>query len=385
MEMKFKELSSMVIRDYPYPIASLFQKYNKIPTDNYAVRHNQLCDIFEATLKLLAIVLMKEAVQNQLLGFCFPYGMDFIKHPSLGHWMTIIREIAKNKSDDSSTWTHKVAEWLFGTVPSQEILKHYAALPEVSFPPGRGQVAGILNSLVTYRNQVWKGHGVAVVSEDSLAGRVAAIEQLFVVLFATAPFFQQMNLFYVKEVKKVGKNKHEANCASLVGAQLDFAKYVYDDFEPKEIYLAPTRETELKAEPLMISPLAEMQVNNNNLQFYFFNDAKRSKLQYLSYADGSFYYFKEDRSKSEKWNGLGISRFGNNKNKYVSDLTNLSKRNLKLWTKLSLSGFESLQNVDGLSNLTKLTKLDLSRCESLQNVDGLSNLTNLTELDLRRC
>jgi len=300
MAMTFKELSTLMIRDFPYPIASLFQKYNKIPTDNHSVRHNQLCDIFESTLKLLAIVLMKEAVKNHKLKRCFPQGVDFMKHPSLGHWRMIIREIVKNKSDDSSTWTHKVAEWLGGTGPSQEILQYYTSLPEISFPKGNAQVDGILNSLVTYRNQVWKGHGVAVIGEDGIEGRVNALENLFAIIFSTAAFFQEMNFFFVREVKKVGKKKHEANCTSLIGANMDFAKYVYDDFEPNEIYLAATRDTELPEAPLLISPLAEMQMSNNNLQFYIFNDAKRSKLQYLSYEDGSFYYFKEVKSELEK-------------------------------------------------------------------------------------
>jgi Leucine-rich repeat (LRR) protein len=41
---------------------------------------------------------------------------------------------------------------------------------------------------------------------------------------------------------------------------------------------------------------------------------------------------------------------------------------------LSLT-YSSLQNVDGLTNLTTLTSLDLYYCDSLQNVDGLANCT----------
>ena len=51
-------------------------------------------------------------------------------------------------------------------------------------------------------------------------------------------------------------------------------------------------------------------------------------------------------------------------------------------TNLDLSSDESINNVDGLANLTNIDKLDLSGCKSLTNVDGLANLTNLIELNL---
>ena len=61
----------------------------------------------------------------------------------------------------------------------------------------------------------------------------------------------------------------------------------------------------------------------------------------------------------------------------LANLTNL--------TDLSLNCCKSLTNVDALANLTNLTSLDLSSCESLTNIDGLANLTNLPELDLSKC
>jgi internalin A len=69
-------------------------------------------------------------------------------------------------------------------------------------------------------------------------------------------------------------------------------------------------------------------------------------------------------------------------NGYLTDIGLLSKC-LHL-TSLDLSSC-SIQNVDGLANLTKLTSLDLSDCDSLQNVDGLANLSNLRSLDLSYC
>ena len=66
--------------------------------------------------------------------------------------------------------------------------------------------------------------------------------------------------------------------------------------------------------------------------------------------------------------------------KNVDDLKNLTKI-----TYLDFIECGNLQNVDGLKNCVKLETLDLSYCNSLQNVDGLKNLPNLTTLDLSFC
>ena len=52
---------------------------------------------------------------------------------------------------------------------------------------------------------------------------------------------------------------------------------------------------------------------------------------------------------------------------------------------LDLSGDESLKNLDGLANCTKLTYLKLLDCSSLLNVDGLADCTSLTDLNLSDC
>ena len=64
----------------------------------------------------------------------------------------------------------------------------------------------------------------------------------------------------------------------------------------------------------------------------------------------------------------------------LDGLTNCTKL-----TELDLGGSESLQNVDGLTNCAKLTSLNLNDCTSLHNIDGLANCTELTSLSLGDC
>jgi hypothetical protein len=308
MEMKFKELSGIIIREFPYPIASLFLKYNKIEANSYQIKHSQLCDIFEASIKLIAIVLMKELVAKNKLGKYFPQGVEFLKHPSLGHWLSIIREISKDKESDKEYWQTKIVNWLFADTSESNMRKLFQALPEIAFQKGISVNWGVLNTLVAYRNKVWKGHGVAVVAEESLARRVEAIENIFIQLFCVADFFKEMNFFYTKEVKKFDQTKYEASCISLVGVNFEAVNYVYTDFDINEIYLTAEGKNDLQIAPLLISPLVEMQNSNGNPQFYFFNDARRSKLEYLSYTDGSFYFFREIKNELEKIMKVDLKR-----------------------------------------------------------------------------
>ena len=49
---------------------------------------------------------------------------------------------------------------------------------------------------------------------------------------------------------------------------------------------------------------------------------------------------------------------------------------------LDLNYCESLQTVDGLSNLPNLASLNLNFCGSLRNIDIVANLPNLSNLNL---
>jgi len=284
-----------VFNNYPYPIASLIIKYRKIPDENHTDLHSMLCDIFESLIKLIAIISLREIHSMEInINKFFPQGLDFLKHSSLGQWLSIIRITSEETWDDQHTWLYKISKWFHNDKPQKDLLECYTSLPEISFQKGYSEIEGIANSLVTYRNKKWKGHGSATLDHESLKIRIPALEYLLFTLLQRADFLNEMNIFYALEVKKLGNKSFEASGNSFIGTDLKYCKFIYNEFEPGEIYLANSHNITLDNKPIMLSPLVEWKLNDKKEpQFYFLNDAKRNKIEYLSYIDESFYYHKD--------------------------------------------------------------------------------------------
>ncbi len=286
----------------PYPIASIISKYLRLSEDKVYDRHSVLGDLFEVIVKFFGIILIKEAYETDpKIKKRFPNGLDFLKHPSLGHWVSIIREFGSDEYENKDIWLSKIAQWYKSNDDSGRIRRYYDDLPEITFPRGNTKNEGIINSLVTYRNKVWKGHGAVNLNSAELEKRIFAIESLLASCISDAEFLIDMNVFYTQEVKKIDSANFQANCISLVGTDLSSSTYIYGEIEPQEIYLAYSSEKQLGKKPILLSPLLEWKQNvNNEYQLYFFNDAKRTKLEYLSYLDASFYYHKEVKKELDK-------------------------------------------------------------------------------------
>ena len=293
----FKDL----LNSLPYPVAIIISKYLRISAEKISEKHSVLCDIFEAYIKLISIITIKDAfVNDKKIQQRFPNKLDFLEHPSLGHWVSIIREFGSDTFDDDDSWLSMLSKWYKGEKPNSYILSLYNNLHEITFPKGISAVAGIIDSLVTYRNKVWKGHG-AVLSEREIQNRLPGLEALLLYLLNETTFLQQVYLFYTQEVKKTDDNSFQAICISLNGTDLSSVVYNYKEFDVREIYLVRSRKEVIDHKPLTLSPLLEWQARETgDYQIYYFNDAKRTKLEYLSYFDGSFYYHKEIKEELSK-------------------------------------------------------------------------------------
>ena len=298
---------------FPYPIASILTLYRQINTDKLNERHSVLGDIFESLVKYLAVVLVKEASADKTnVVKVFPDGFDFLIHPSLGHWVKIVRDLSLIKTDQHLTWLPKIKEWFHDIKITNEIRDSYKNLDEIQLS-GKSAVSGICNSLVTYRNKIWKGHGAASLPENVIEKRIPALENLLGFIINRAEFLLKMQLFYVKEVKILTKGTYEASSIHLLGTDKEHRNYRYayskdsdqrsqvSPFSQGEIYLTGSDEPELETVPLLVSPLVEWQHNaRGDEQFYFFNDAQKKKLEYLCYVDGSYYYHREIKEELNK-------------------------------------------------------------------------------------
>lgn len=313
MKQSIMEMNRNNFDVYPLAVLEVIDKYLRTEQDNWLERHSVLCDLFESFTKFIAIALIRESSQkSENLSEIFPKGLEFLKHPSLGHWVFAIREILlKSKSEDH--WLKIIRAWWKNETPSKNITELYNELPEITFPRGNSQNEGIVNSLVSYRNKVWKGHGAVIVKSDELNKRVIALETLLAELLTTADFLSNIQLFYTKNVQKISNNKFESNSISLNGNKLFPKKYIYEDFEIGEIYLTYETQNELSIKPITLSPLIEFKTNSNGDQrIYFFNDARRTKLEYLSHLDGTFYYHKEIKKELEKLLHISLESSGEN-------------------------------------------------------------------------
>jgi hypothetical protein len=297
----FTDEIGSIATNCPYPIAAICSKYRRIDRDNLNDRHALLGDIFETIVKFIAIVALQEGVQiGKGVNEQFPKGFEFLRHPSLGHWVSIIRGFGSLSWDDRQCWLARISDWYRGEKATPDIREHFKAI-DASLPRGPSAVAAVMDGLVTYRNKVWKGHGAALRDAETLNKRLPALESLLLYLLQTARFLGEMNLFYVKEARRLDETNFEAISTSLVGPDEASQKFKYTDFMPQEIYLAYENKSELERKPIVLSPLVEWRPNEKGEeQFYFFNDVKRSKLEYLCYVDSSWYYHKEIRRELEQ-------------------------------------------------------------------------------------
>lgn len=297
-------------RSMPYPIAVLWKKYAKLPEHDVGARHLVLCDVFESILKFIAIVTLLDSPPS-IRKKSFPEGLDFLKRPSLGHWLSVIRTItreSRSPGDASSTqgisternpiWVQDIAEWFSGGRLPKDLSRSLEALKEVNFPRGAGAVEGILSMLVTYRNKVWKGHGAQKRDPSDMIQRISVIEQLLAILLESSGFMETMTLFVVDQtVITQSTAKYRAEAKILRGADWSAGTFSWhQEFKTGDVYLTDRTDMDLTSPPLNLSPLVEWRaVRNGTERFFFLNDVMRSKIEYLSYVEGDFYYHKEVR------------------------------------------------------------------------------------------
>ena len=206
-----------------------------------------------------------------------------------------------------------IINWYKGGEKSQAINACYDALPEISFPKGCAVNEGIINSLVTYRNKVWKGHGAVKVNKAELGKRVESLEQLVFHLYESIEFYDGINLIYVNEVRLPSDGVYEIGSTSLMGVNNEHLKLrTQKALTQGEIYLVLNGGSD-EASEIALSPFAEWQEDSEGrLSFFYFNDAQRSKIEYLDYANGSFYYHKELKEDFQKILDISLQESSDN-------------------------------------------------------------------------
>lgn len=288
----FEHIEESVENYYPYPIAAVFNRFRQIPGSDYSTRQTVLCDIFESIVKFTAVVLVQEARQQGQTGTLkkvFPRGLDFLKRPSLGHWLSIIRELTR--ADSSLRWSKQIRSWYLDN--ELKIDRSVVEGLEIHFERRQPPVAALFASLGNYRNK--RAHGASI-SGEALAKSVEYLEFALAFLLESAAFFCEMDLFYVYEVVE-RKNSREVRVNSLRGVRKGSKEYKSETPpNPSEIYLCALNDQHKVNHLVQLSPLVEWRPKvgfKNESEFYFFNNANRTNLEFLSYVDGQNFYHRD--------------------------------------------------------------------------------------------
>jgi len=267
-------------------------------------RHKLLIDLFEGLSKMLCVIALKEALANvpdfkeQL-----PQkekSLDFLKHPSLGGFVSLLRELTKINADKATTqpiWVLEIAKWYLArsTSSNRRALRLLGDIENLRFNKNsKTPHAEIFNALATYRN---KHHShAASFTPAELSHRLKILELVIAYLLDDMEFLERINVFYVEEVKRISDSKEEVKLTNLIGLNPGPPQKITTSrkLELSSIYIDKQGQQELK-HAINLTPFLIWQPNRQTSQpeIYYFNDAKRTNLEYISYSSGSYYHHKE--------------------------------------------------------------------------------------------
>ena len=286
----------------PRPIASVLNRARIAEKTDLGGRHKKLLDLFECFIKLLCIVQLQEAHEKIAnLKDKLPQKektLEFLKRPSLGSWVGLLRIMCKIECDNSQLkWMPKIAQWYNQqkNTENAEAMLLLKELKGVSFNTrSRIPNAEICNALVTYRN---KQHGhAASLHHDELAKRLPVLEGILCHLLKHAEFLQEMKFSYVKRIEVAENNRWLIHSSLLNGINEEPTEFISQaKLDLSEIYLGDAATGNLEEKPIPLGPFMLWQSNEDLMrrEIYLYNDAWRTKLEYISYMSGSHYYHTE--------------------------------------------------------------------------------------------
>jgi len=301
--LTYDDVKDVVESRYPMPIAAVFRKCRTASPQDLGGRHKNLVDLFEVLVKFLCIVYLQQARRTiPNLKARLPNKektLDFLRHPSLGGWVGLLRILCDVETDASqSKWMTLIADWYSEprNEGNRQLLGLLADVGARYEKRSRTPNAEICNALVNYRNKQL-GHG-ANPSEEELAKRMPILEGAIVHLLQSASFLGEMTTCTVDRIEVLGKGLFGLHCFRLTGIAEDRATFQYsgpEELEKSEIYLFDQTEGALDESPLALGPFLLWQVNEDlkRSEVYFYNDAWRTKLEYLSYTSGTYHYHRE--------------------------------------------------------------------------------------------
>lgn len=300
--LTLEDVRGIVEARYPSPLAAVARRCRVAPRADLGGRHKLLVDLFEAYLKFTCIVFLQEAkMLCPIIRERLPQKektLEFLKHPSTGGWASLLRALCEvDLSDLSGVWTPGILAWYRqARSPENQVpLNLLGQIEDLAFDRRSSTPhAEAINAFVTYRNK-HLAHAASFTKEQ-LDRRLPLLEGAIAYLLRSATYLANMSVFFVERVEVLDNERWLVHARRLEAMGEEATELTTNaKLEKSEIYLSDTPSGELARPPIPLSPFLLWQVNPERKirETFYFNDAWRTKLEYVSYESGCRYYHQE--------------------------------------------------------------------------------------------
>src|SRR6056297_225876 len=298
----FNSIRSVDERTYPRPIASVYRRCRVTSRQDYGGQHKNLIDLLEVLIKFFAISALAEA-RLHINNFSdrLPQkekSLEFLRRPSIGGWVGLLRSLCSFETTPGLRIIPLIAEWYNRSKQedNRAALQKLAQIEGLNFnTSSKKPHAELLNGLVTYRNKQL-AHGARFTDEE-MELRLDVLKSVLGYLLDSARFLQQFQLLHIERVEITEKKEYQIEALQLNGSTEEPVNMVSpSEVELHELYLhvsdADVRDFNRS---VALSPFLLWKYNEKtkSSELFFYNDAWKTKLEYLSYESGAYFYHKE--------------------------------------------------------------------------------------------
>lgn len=298
----FEDIQRDVEIEYPRAIATMFRRCRTERSEDLGSQHKNLIDLAEVLIKFLGTVQLQECrhrlpdLKNRL-----PQkdkSLEFLERPSMGGWLGLLRVLSNlDINEEAAYWTHRVSSWYNApkTAENRSRVEDLNSIEGVKANPKSGVPhAEILNGLVNYRNKQF-AHA-ANFRREKLEDRLFQLEPVIAYLLDSASFLSELKLIRVDRAEISESEQWLIHGTALQGVS-DEPVHILSDQKPnlKEVHICRHQEGEVLESPVSLAPFILYKTNQETStdEVFVYNDAWRTRLEYISYESGSHYYHEE--------------------------------------------------------------------------------------------
>jgi len=306
---------AIILDEYPYPLARSYQRAARSTRDDSLI-HDYLMDLYEMTVKYLAIVVMAQYTNDpDAVDERISQSLQGLVRPSLGMWVGWLRDIIRyyDKQQKPLLVSELTAFYSMklrfdnkkGKEEQEPLVVCFTKIKEVlNEQMGKGDgtvptvftIADFFDAMLQYRNGLAHGTNLGANQKKE---RVNFMLPGFEALLLKMNFLVRYRLIYVNSVNRAAsrEKKYEHYYTELYGDSIAPARdpkiMTNDDALPETLYVCNAdREYDpiLSLRPFIIFRLCN---RDGTEQTFVLNEGKEKELTYLSYQCGHAFKLTE--------------------------------------------------------------------------------------------